>query len=238
MEQPVTEEIAPPSGSLRNRLILLGLFALVVAGFYLSGAYDYFSWDSLKAHRDAWRGWVNDHFVEAAVLFLLASVIVMSVSLPVGSIVSLAGGALFDLWWGVALVTIASNVGACIAFLSSRYLFREFVKRWFGRWWAKVDRGIERDGWVYLLMLRLSPVVPFFAVNPTMGLTGMRLGTFFWISLIGMLPGSFLYVMAGTMLTKLESPKDILSTELVVIISLLAFLPLVMKWIFRKRTAA
>jgi uncharacterized membrane protein YdjX (TVP38/TMEM64 family) len=237
MERPATEEAVPPAGSLRNRLILLTIFAFFVAGFYLSGLYEYFSWDSLKNHRDNWRAFVHDHFALSAVLFVIGSIMLMSVSLPVGSILSLAAGALFDLWWGVALITVASNVGACMAFLSSRYLFRGFVARWFSRILAWVDRGIERDGALFLLMLRLSPVVPFFAVNPTMGLTNMKLSTFFWVSIIGLLPSCVLYVMAGTMVARLESPKDILSTELIVIVSLLALLPLIMRWIFRRRTA-
>jgi len=237
-KRQVLDEAGPPTGSLRNRLILLAVFAAIVAGFYLSGLYEYFSWDSLKAHRDAWRGFVRDNFTLSALLFVAASIILMSVSLPVGSILSLAAGALFDLWWGVGLITVASNVGAVLAFLSSRYLFRGFMERWFRRLLAWVDRGIERDGAMFLLMLRLSPVVPFFAVNPTMGLTKMRLRTFIVISVIGLLPSCFLYVMAGTMLAKLESPKDILSTELIVILSLLAVLPLAMRWLFRKRTAA
>jgi uncharacterized membrane protein YdjX (TVP38/TMEM64 family) len=100
-----------------------------------------------------------------------------------------------------------------------------------------VDRGIERDGAQYLLMLRLSPVVPFFAVNATMGLTKMRVSTFFWVSVIGILPSCFLYVLAGTELMQLQSPKDILSWELITILFILAFMPLVTKWVFRRRAS-
>jgi uncharacterized membrane protein YdjX (TVP38/TMEM64 family) len=98
-----------------------------------------------------------------------------------------------------------------------------------------VDKGIERDGAQYLLMLRLSPVVPFFAVNATMGLTRMRVGTFFWVSVVGILPSCFVYVLAGTQLMQLQSPKDILSWQLIAILFILAFMPLVMKWLFRRR---
>jgi uncharacterized membrane protein YdjX (TVP38/TMEM64 family) len=124
-----------------------------------------------------------------------------------------------------------------MAFLSSRYLFRDFVRRWFGRWLAIVDRGIHRDGALYLLMLRLSPVVPFFAVNATMGLTNMRTRTFIWVSLIGMIPSCFLYVLVGTQIMRIDKPSDIISWKLVVILMLLAVVPLLTRWFFRRRSA-
>src|SRR5207244_3434055 len=178
MDRPQAEAPGAPIGSLRVRLILIGVMALLVAGFYFSGLHNLFSWQELKAHRYAWRQWVDAHFAVAAVVIFFMAIGLMSLSLPVGSILSLAAGALFDLWWGVGIINVASTVGATLAFLSSRYLIRDFVRRWFGRWLGVVDRGIEKDGAHYLLMLRLSPVVPFFAVNATMGLTRIRTGPF------------------------------------------------------------
>ena len=234
---PVASD-SPPRRPFPYRILMLAIFAVLVAAFYFSGLSNFFSWTQLKAHRDAWRHEVDTHFTLAAIVFFFTAIALMSLSLPVGSILSLAAGAMFDLWWGVAIINVASTIGATFAFLSSRYLFHDFVRRWFGRWLKGVDRGIERDGASYLLMLRLSPVVPFFAVNATMGLTKIRVGTFIWISQIGMLPSSFLYVLAGTQLMQIESPKDILSVELIAILSMLAIAPLVLKWVFRKRTAA
>jgi uncharacterized membrane protein YdjX (TVP38/TMEM64 family) len=226
MERDAT--VAPRRGSRRNRLILLAVFVGLVATFYLTGLHEHVSWEGLRKQRDSWRVIVEQNLPVAAVAFVLIAVTLMSLSLPVGSILSLAAGALFDMWKGVGLIIIASAFGSTLAFLASRYLFRDFVRHWFGRWLTRVDRGIERDGAHYLLMLRLSPVVPFFAVNATMGLTKMRVGTFFWVSLIGILPSCFIYVLAGTELSQLQSPKDILSWELVGILCLLAFLPLIM----------
>ncbi len=236
MERDAPEDVAPLNGSLRNRLVLLTVFAGLVAAFYFSGLYKEISWDGLRKQRDEWRAVVNQNLPIAAVLFVVASAALMTLSLPVGSILSLTAGALFDMWKGVGLIIIASAIGATLAFLASRYLFRDFVRRWFGRWLSIVDRGIERDGAHYLLMLRLSPVVPFFAVNATMGLTKMRVGTFFWVSMLGMLPSCFIYVLAGTELMHLESPQDILSWEIIAILSFLAIMPLLMKWLFRRRT--
>jgi uncharacterized membrane protein YdjX (TVP38/TMEM64 family) len=226
---------APALGSWRVKLVLAGIFALLIAGFYLSGLYRYFSWSELKQSRDSWRLLVDENREIAIVIFVLISIVLMSLSLPVGSILSMAAGALFDLWLGFGIISLTSTVGATLAFLSSRYLFRDFVRRWFGRWLAIVDRGIHRDGAHYLLMLRLSPVVPFFAVNATMGLTSMRTRTFIWVSLIGMIPSCLLYVLAGTQIMRIESPKDIISWQLFTILMLLAVVPVIMRWIFRRR---
>lgn len=235
--EPLAVVVPPPVIPMRWRLILLVLFALAIAAFYLSGLHHYFTWDGLRAGRDRWRHFVDDHLFWSAVLFLVVSIALMSLSLPVGSILSLTAGALFDLWLGVGLIIVASAFGSMFAFLASRYLLRDFVRRWFGRWLAVVDRGIEKDGAQYLLMLRLSPVVPFFAVNATMGLTSIRANTFFWISQFGMLPSCFLYVLAGTELALLEKPSDILSPELIGILLILAITPLVCRWIFRRHSA-
>ena len=235
MTRPAVEDSGLQTKSLRNRLILLAVLASLAAGFYFSGLSNYFSWGELKAHRDAWRHKVDEHWAVAVVAFFFISIGLMSLSLPVGSILSLTAGALFDLWWGVGIISVTSTIGATLAFLSSRYLFRDFVRRWFGRWLALVDRGIERDGAHYLLMLRLSPVVPFFAVNATMGLTKIPTRTFVWVSQIGLLPSCFLYVLAGTQLMHIDSPRDIMSVQLIVILSLLAFAPLVLKWLFNRR---
>jgi len=229
--------IPPPVIPARWRVILLVILAVLIAGFYLSGLHKQFSWEALKASRDRWHGYVQANLLWSALLFLFVAIALMSLSLPVGSILSMAAGALFDFSLGVGLIIVASAFGSTFAFLASRYLLRDFVRRWFGRWLAVVDRGIEKDGAQYLLMLRLSPVVPFFAVNATMGLTSIRTRTFIWVSQVGMLPSCFLYVLAGTHLAQLEKPSDVLSPELITIFVVLAFTPLVCRWIFRRHAA-
>jgi uncharacterized membrane protein YdjX (TVP38/TMEM64 family) len=231
--RPKEDNIA--SRSWHWKLLLLGIFAVLIATFYFSGLHHYFSWTELKQSRDDWRGVADQNREIAIVLFVLMSIVLMSLSLPVGSILSMAAGALFDQWLGFGIISLTSTVGATLAFLSSRYLFRDFVRRWFGRWLAMVDRGLSQDGALYLLMLRLSPVVPFFAVNATMGLTNMRTRTFIWVSLIGMIPSCFLYVMVGTQIMRIDKPSDIISWKLVVILMLLAVVPLLTRWFFRRR---
>jgi len=219
--------------NLTRLIVIAALLALLVA-FYFTGLNQYLTWDSIKERRDSWRAIVDLNRSAAMVLFLALSVVLMSLSLPVGSILSIAAGALFDLWHGVLLITIASSIGSSLAFLISRYLLRDFVRYWFARWFAIVDRGIERDGVRYLLMLRLSPVVPFFAVNAVMGLTKMRLRTFIPVTIVGMLPSCFLYVMVGTQIRRIDSPEEIISWELVILLSLLALTPLLFGWVMRR----
>lgn len=203
-------------------LVVIGL----LFAFYSFGASEYFSWESLQQRRDGWRAIVELHRAETAFLFVLVSASLMSLSLPVGSILSIAAGALFDLWLGVALIVVASLIGAAAAFLISRHLLRDFVRSWFRRWFILVDRGIERDGSRYLLLLRLSPVVPFFAVNAVMGLTKMPLRTYLLTTLIGILPSCFIYVLVGTQIRRINSPEDIVSGELIFLLTVLAFAPL------------
>ena len=224
----------PLFGLNLTRLIIFAVLIALLAAFYFSGLNHYLTWDSIKERRNSWRAVVELNREAAMVLFLALSVVLMSLSLPVGSILSIAAGALFDLWHGVLLITIASSIGSSLAFLISRYLLRDFVRYWFARWFAIVDRGIERDGVRYLLMLRLSPVVPFFAVNAVMGLTKMRLRTFIPVTIVGMLPSCFLYVMVGTQIRRIDSPEEIISWELVILLSLLALTPLLFGWVMRR----
>jgi uncharacterized membrane protein YdjX (TVP38/TMEM64 family) len=234
MTPPPPSPRGPLFGLNLTRLIIIAVLIALLAAFYFSGLNKYLSWDSIKERRNSWREVVDLNREAAMVLFLALSVVLMSVSLPVGSILSIAAGALFDLWWGVALITVASSIGSSLAFVISRYLLRDFVRYWFARWFAIVDRGIERDGSRYLLMLRLSPVVPFFAVNAVMGLTNMRLRTFIPVTFIGMLPSCFLYVMVGTQIRRIDSPEDIISWELIVLLTLLALTPLLFGWVMRR----
>lgn len=217
------------------RLIVLGIFIALLAAFYFSGLYKYMDWELLKARRDGWRQMVDAHRAVAAILFVIIGIVLMTLSIPCGSILSLTAGALFDLWTGVGLITIASAFGSTFAFLSSRYLFKDFVRRWFGRWLRLVDRGIERDGASYLLLLRLSPVVPFFALNAVMGLTHMRTRTYVLVTVIGMLPSCIIYTMAGTAIRDINSLDEILSTKIVVLFTLLAVMPIGFRLLFRRR---
>lgn len=167
-------------------------------------------------------------FVVAA-LFLLAYVVVAALSLPIAVWLTLAGGALFGFWAGLAIVSFASAIGATLAFLASRYLLRDWVRARLGARANAIEAGLARDGAFYLFSLRLLPVVPFFAVNLLMGLTPINALTFYWVSQVGMLPATAVYVNAGTQLAQLQSLSGILSPSLLGSLALLAVFP----WIAR-----
>jgi pyruvate/2-oxoglutarate dehydrogenase complex dihydrolipoamide dehydrogenase (E3) component/uncharacterized membrane protein YdjX (TVP38/TMEM64 family) len=167
--------------------------------------------------------------VAAAAAFFLLYVAVTALSLPGAAILTLAAGAIFGLWEGILIASFASTIGASLAFLSSRYLLRDWVKARFGGRIDAIDRGIERDGAFYLLSLRLIPAFPFFLVNLAMGVTAMRLLIFALVSQLGMLPGTIVYVNAGTQLAAVESSSDIFSPALIGSFVLLGLFPLLAK---------
>jgi pyruvate/2-oxoglutarate dehydrogenase complex dihydrolipoamide dehydrogenase (E3) component/uncharacterized membrane protein YdjX (TVP38/TMEM64 family) len=150
-------------------------------------------------------------------------------SLPAAAILTVAGGALFGLLEGLALVSFASTLGATLAMLLSRYLLRDWVQQRFGTRMAGINQGLEREGAFYLFALRLVPVFPFFLVNLAMGLTKLPARTFFWVSQLGMLPGTIAFVYAGTQLAKIDSLKGLLSPGLLAAFAVLGLLPLITK---------
>jgi pyruvate/2-oxoglutarate dehydrogenase complex dihydrolipoamide dehydrogenase (E3) component/uncharacterized membrane protein YdjX (TVP38/TMEM64 family) len=159
--------------------------------------------------------------------YFLLYVAVAALSLPGATIVTLAGGAIFGLGWGLLLVSFASSIGATLAFLTARFLLRDSVQSRFGQRLAEVDKGIQKDGAFYLFTLRLIPVVPFFVINLLMGLTKMKAWTFYWVSQIGMLAGTAVYVNAGTQLGQLTSLQGIVSPGLLGSFVLLGLFPLI-----------
>lgn len=158
--------------------------------------------------------------------YCLVYVAVTALSLPGATLLTLAGGALFGLGWGTLLVSFASSLGATLAFLVARFLLRDTVAARFGPRLAEIDRGIARDGAFYLFTLRLIPAVPFFVLNLLMGLTAMRTWTYHWVSQLGMLPATLVYVNAGTQLAQLDSLRGILSPALLGSFALLGLFPL------------
>lgn len=152
-----------------------------------------------------------------------------ALSFPGATVLTLAAGAVFGLWWGTLVVSIASTMGATLAMLAARYVLRDALETRFSQRLAEVNRGIEREGPFYLFTLRLLPVIPFFVLNLLMGLTRMRPWTFFWVSQLGMLAGTLVFVNAGTQLARIEALSDILSPALLASFALLAALPWLLK---------
>ena len=221
-----------------GKLLLLLLVAAAIAAFFLFDFGQYLTLEKLKASQASLEQTVAERPLVAIGGFFLLYVAVTALSLPGAAILTLAAGAIFGLWTGTLIASFASSIGASLAFLTSRYLLRDWVKAKFRKRVAAIDSGVERDGPFYLLTLRLIPVFPFFLINLAMGLTGMRLLTFYIVSQIGMLAGTLVYVNAGTQLARIESTSDILSPALIGSLVLLGLFPLLAKFLvgaFRKR---
>jgi pyruvate/2-oxoglutarate dehydrogenase complex dihydrolipoamide dehydrogenase (E3) component/uncharacterized membrane protein YdjX (TVP38/TMEM64 family) len=212
---------------LSLRKLLLLVLVAVAAGLYFSlDLGRYLSLDTLKAQQAAIETYRQAHPWLAAGIFFLVYVAVTALSLPGAAVMTLAGGAVFGLLLGTVLVSFASSIGATLAFLTSRFLLRDWVALRFGARLQAIDAGIRRDGGFYLFTLRLVPVFPFFMINLLMGLTPMPAATFYWVSQVGMLAGTLVYVNAGTQLAGITSLAGILSPALIASFALLGIFPL------------
>jgi len=211
----------------RKKLLLLAALILLVIGFFALDLGRFFSLDYVKAARGDFAVLYQSRPVLVLGVFFGVYVAVAALSLPGAVIMTLLGGAIFGLWIGTLVVSFASSLGATLAMLVSRYVLRDSVKSKFGARLADIDRGIQRDGAFYLFTLRLVPVFPFFVINLLMGLTAMKATTFYWVSQLGMLAGTLVYVNAGTQLAQLSSLQGILSPGLIGSFVLLGLFPLV-----------
>ena len=208
---------------------LLAFLITAIAAFFIFDLGAYLTLDSLKARQSDLATLLDNRPLVIIGGFFLIYVAATALSLPGAAILTLAAGAIFGLWLGTLIVSFASVIGASLAFLSSRTILRDWVKARFGKRVEAIDRGIAKDGVFYLLTLRLIPAFPFFLINLAMGLTRMRLVTFYVVSQIGMLPGTLVFVNAGTQLAAIENTGDILSPALIGSFVLLGIFPLIAK---------
>ncbi len=216
-----------------RRPLAWGLAAAVVVALLLYRHFDLgrlLTLDELKASRDALAGLVEARPLATLAGYFAVYVAVTALSLPGALVLTLAGGAIFGFWTGLVVVSFASTLGATLAFLVARYLLRDAVQSRFGRQLAPLNEGVARDGVFYLLTLRLVPAFPFFVVNLLMGLTPMPAWRFAWVSQLGMLAGTAVYVNAGTQLAAIRSAGDVLSPALWLSFALLGLFPLAAKF--------
>jgi pyruvate/2-oxoglutarate dehydrogenase complex dihydrolipoamide dehydrogenase (E3) component/uncharacterized membrane protein YdjX (TVP38/TMEM64 family) len=213
----------------RGRLLVVIAIVLGVVAFFAAGGPRYLSFEHIKAQQAALQSWHAVHPLQTALVFFVVYVAVTGLSLPGAALMTLVGGAIFGLLWGTIIVSFAASIGATLAFLASRFVLRDWVQTRFSTQMQIVNRGVEREGGFYLFTLRLIPAVPFFVINLAMGLTRMRAWTFYWVSQLGMLAGTLVYVNAGRQLAAIESPRDILSPGLIGAFLLLGFFPLIAK---------
>jgi len=212
-----------------KKIILVGVIACLIAAFFAFDLDRYLSLDYLQLQRTAVSDYYQANPAKTALVFFGVYVVVTGLSLPGAAVMTLVAGAVFGLVWGTVVVSFASTIGATLAFLVSRYLLREPVQRRLGARLKTIDDGMRREGGFYLFGLRLVPAFPFFLINLAMGLTPIRTRTFFLVSQAGMLPGTIVYVNAGTQLAAVDSLGSILSPALVVSFTLLGLFPIAAK---------
>jgi len=214
---------------MNSRRAVLLLVAALIAAFFIFDIGQYLTLDFLKSQHQSFLDYYATHQALTIALYFSLYILVTALSLPGAAIMTLAGGAIFGLASGVVIISFASTIGATLAFLISRFLLRDYVQSRFGDKLKAVNAGIERDGDFYLFTLRLIPIFPFFIINLVMGLTPMKAWRFYLVSQIGMLPGTIVYVNAGSQLGKLDSLSGILSPSLLLSFALLGLFPLMAK---------
>jgi uncharacterized membrane protein YdjX (TVP38/TMEM64 family) len=221
----------------KARWAALAVIVALIAAFFIFDLDRFLSLQKLqdsKAGIDAYR---DAQPVLASAAFFGIYVAVTALSLPGAGILTIAAGAIFGLVWGVAIVSFASAIGATLAFLTSRFVLHDAIQKRFGDRLKAVNAGVRRDGAFYLFSLRLIPAFPFFIVNLVMGLTPIPVRTFYWVSQVGMLPLTLVFVNAGTELAKLARLQDILSPTLIGSLILIGLFPLIAKKVMEKVNA-
>ena len=212
-----------------GKLLLLAVIAALTAAYFAFDLGQYLSLDYFKAQQSAIESYRASHPWQAALVFFLVYVVVTGLSLPGAALMTLVGGAIFGLLWGTLIISFASTIGATLAFLAARFLLRDSVQRRFGDRLAAINSGVAKDGPFYLFTLRLVPIFPFFVINLVMGLTPLRAATFYWVSQLGMLPATLVYVNAGREIGRIDSLSGILSPALLLSFALLGLFPLIAK---------
>ena len=213
----------------KNKIVLLVAIVAAIAAFFAFDLGRFLDLAFFKEQQAAIEAYRQNHPLLTAGIFFLIYVAVTGLSLPGAAVMTLVGGAIFGLLWGLVIISFASTIGATLAFLASRLLFRDSVQQRFGDKLRAVNDGIAKEGAFYLFALRLVPIFPFFAINLLMGLSPIRVWTFYWVSQIGMLAGTAVYVNAGTQLAKIDSVSGILSPAILGSFALLAVFPFIAK---------
>jgi uncharacterized membrane protein YdjX (TVP38/TMEM64 family) len=208
--------------------LALSLF-LITVGFFYFDLGKYFSLEYIKSQHEVFINYYHAHPTLCIVVYSLVYVISTGLSLPGAAILTLLAGTLWGVLMGTILVSFSSTIGATLAFWSARFILKDWVQSKLSRYLEKFNQGIKDEGGFYLFSLRIIPLFPFFIVNLVMGLTPIKTSTYFWISFWGMLPGTILYVNAGTQLAQIDSVKDILTPSLLISFLILALFPIASK---------
>jgi pyruvate/2-oxoglutarate dehydrogenase complex dihydrolipoamide dehydrogenase (E3) component/uncharacterized membrane protein YdjX (TVP38/TMEM64 family) len=214
-----------------KRIILVAIIVALIASFFVLDLNQYLTLESLKSNQQDLAQYIEANWLIAFIGYLVIYAAATALSVPGAAILTLGAGALFGFGWGLLLASFASSIGATLAFLASRFLLRDWVKNTFSKKLESIDKGVEKDGAFYLLSLRLVPIFPFFIINLVMGVTSIKTWTYYWVSQLGMLIGTAVYVNAGTQLVEINQLSDIISTDLILSFVLLGIFPILAKFI-------
>ncbi|MBQ0758399.1 MAG: FAD-dependent oxidoreductase [Zhongshania sp.] len=225
-----------------KKIVFVSLIVAAVISFFALGFNEYLSLEGVKQLQVDLASWRADRPVLLAMILFSSYVLIAALSLPGAAVMTLLVGAIFGLGWGLLIASFASSIGATLAFLMTRYVLRDTIQRRFGERLKSINDGVTREGSFYLFSLRLVPVFPFFLINMLMALTPIKLRQFYWVSQLGMLPGTLVYVNAGSQLSELTSLSGILSPSLLFSFVLLGVFPLIAKkalaWLSVKKANA
>ena len=212
-----------------NKIIIVIILIGLIAAFKIFNLGDYFSLAYIKESQERFEVLYSENRAAVIAGYMALYILVTSLSLPGAAVLTLAGGALFGLIAGTVIVSFASTIGATLACFVSRFILRDWIQKKFGDKLKTVNEGIEKEGALYLFTVRLIPIFPFWLINLVIGLTKMPLKTFYWVSQIGMLAGTMVFVNAGKELAKIDSLGGILSPGLIFSFVLLGIFPIITK---------
>ena len=212
-----------------KKLVALAVIAILIAAFFIFDLGQYLSLEYIQSKLSDLQQFTSDNLILAIAIYMVIYIAVAALSLPGASLLTLLSGALFGLVVGTIAVSFASTIGATVAFLVSRYLLRDTIQNKFGEKLKTINEGIEKEGGFYLFTIRMIPLFPFFIVNLTMGLTTIKTWTFAFVSQLGMLAGTIVYVNLGKNLADIESLSGLLSLPLLFSFALLGIFPLIAK---------
>ena len=214
---------------LIQRIAIVGAIIVLIVLFKFFGLGQYLTLDYLKSSQEKFTILYNNNQIPVIAVYMLIYIAVTALSLPGAAVMTLAGGAMFGFWVGFVVVSFASTIGATLACFVARFLLRDWVQNKFGDRLTAINEGIAKEGAFYLFSLRLVPIFPFFVINLVLGLTNLPLLTFYWVSQVGMLPGTMVYVNAGKELAKIDSLSGILSPALIISFVILGLFPITVK---------
>lgn len=221
-----------------SKKMILGIILVATIVLLAVNFGQYLTLENAKAQQALLNDYIENNFVVAAATYFILYIMITAFSIPGAAVVTLLGAALFGFWTSLLLVSFASTIGATLAFLSSRFLLRDWVQGKFGDKLSTINQGVEKDGAFYLFSLRLIPVFPFFLINLLMGLTPISVGRYYLTSQLGMLPGTAVYLNAGTQLAEIDSLSGIVSPSVLLSFALLGVFPIAAKWIIGKFRSA